>query len=98
MYIKEAKSVQTFLLTIMKGFCCVIDSHTQYTHLPFRESVHCQTLCNMISDAAIHERVRHELQIFVSSVPKLRWRGVTESPLLGPAGNKEFLVLIEKNG
>ena len=24
------------------------------------------------------------------------WRGVTESPLLGPAGNKEFLVLIEK--
>ena len=28
--------------------------------------------------------------------PKLIWRGVTESPLLGPAGNKEFLVLIEK--
>ena len=27
---------------------------------------------------------------------KLVWRGVTESPLLGPAGNKEFLVLIEK--
>jgi 23S rRNA (cytidine1920-2'-O)/16S rRNA (cytidine1409-2'-O)-methyltransferase len=26
----------------------------------------------------------------------LTWRGVTESPLLGPAGNKEFLVLIEK--
>jgi predicted rRNA methylase YqxC with S4 and FtsJ domains len=28
----------------------------------------------------------------------LRWRGVTESPLLGPAGNKEFLALIEKAG
>jgi hypothetical protein len=28
----------------------------------------------------------------------LRWRDVTESPLLGPAGNKEFLVLIEKSG
>ncbi len=26
----------------------------------------------------------------------LRWRNVVESPLLGPAGNKEFLVLIEK--
>ena len=26
----------------------------------------------------------------------LRWRGVVESPLLGPAGNKEFLTLIEK--
>ena len=27
----------------------------------------------------------------------LCWRNVVESPLLGPAGNKEFLVLIEKN-
>jgi 23S rRNA (cytidine1920-2'-O)/16S rRNA (cytidine1409-2'-O)-methyltransferase len=26
----------------------------------------------------------------------LRWRDVVESPLLGPAGNKEFLVLVEK--
>lgn len=29
---------------------------------------------------------------------KLSWLGVTESPLLGPAGNKEFLALIEKAG
>lgn len=28
--------------------------------------------------------------------PTVIWRGVTESPLLGPAGNKEFFVLIEK--
>lgn len=28
----------------------------------------------------------------------LCWRNVVESPLLGPAGNKEFLVLIEKTG
>jgi hypothetical protein len=28
----------------------------------------------------------------------LSWRGSTESPLTGPAGNKEFLALIEKNG
>jgi len=28
----------------------------------------------------------------------LTWRGVVESPLLGPAGNKEFLALIEKPG
>ncbi len=27
----------------------------------------------------------------------LCWRGVVESPLLGPAGNKEFLALIEKD-
>jgi len=52
----------------------------------------------VITDAAIHERVLRELQEFVAGQPQLRWCGVTESPLLGPAGNKEFLVLIEKNG
>ena len=34
---------------------------------------------------------------FVEALPNLGWRGVIESPLLGPAGNKEFLVLLEKN-
>ncbi len=50
----------------------------------------------VITDPAIHERVLRELQEFVAGDAQLRWRGVTESPLLGPAGNKEFLVLIEK--
>jgi 23S rRNA (cytidine1920-2'-O)/16S rRNA (cytidine1409-2'-O)-methyltransferase len=50
----------------------------------------------VITDPAIHERVVTELRTFVNEQPNLRWHGVTESPLLGPAGNKEFLVLIEK--
>jgi 23S rRNA (cytidine1920-2'-O)/16S rRNA (cytidine1409-2'-O)-methyltransferase len=50
----------------------------------------------VITDPAVHERVLKELEAFVSAKPGLSWRGVTESPLLGPAGNKEFLVLIEK--
>jgi 23S rRNA (cytidine1920-2'-O)/16S rRNA (cytidine1409-2'-O)-methyltransferase len=50
----------------------------------------------VITDPAIHERVLRELEEFVAGDAQLRWRGVTESPLLGPAGNKEFLVLIEK--
>jgi len=50
----------------------------------------------VITDAAIHERVLQELESFAATQKNLRWRGVTESPLLGPAGNKEFLVLIEK--
>jgi 23S rRNA (cytidine1920-2'-O)/16S rRNA (cytidine1409-2'-O)-methyltransferase len=50
----------------------------------------------VITDPAIHERVLREVEEFVSQDRALRWRGVTESPLLGPAGNKEFLVLIEK--
>jgi 23S rRNA (cytidine1920-2'-O)/16S rRNA (cytidine1409-2'-O)-methyltransferase len=50
----------------------------------------------VISDPAIHARVLRELEVFVGALPEVRWRGVTESPLLGPAGNKEFLALIEK--
>jgi 23S rRNA (cytidine1920-2'-O)/16S rRNA (cytidine1409-2'-O)-methyltransferase len=50
----------------------------------------------VISDPAIHERVLKELEQFVAAQNDLAWRGVTESPLLGPAGNKEFLALIEK--
>ena len=50
----------------------------------------------VITDPAIHERVLSELEAFVAASPELAWRGVTESPLTGPAGNKEFLVLIEK--
>ena len=52
----------------------------------------------VITDPAIHERVLRELEQFVAEQSFLRWCGVTESPLLGPAGNKEFLVLIEKQG
>jgi 23S rRNA (cytidine1920-2'-O)/16S rRNA (cytidine1409-2'-O)-methyltransferase len=52
----------------------------------------------VIRDPAIHERVVRELNQFVAARPGLRWQGVTESPVLGPAGNKEFLVLIESLG
>jgi 23S rRNA (cytidine1920-2'-O)/16S rRNA (cytidine1409-2'-O)-methyltransferase len=52
----------------------------------------------VITDAAVHERVLDELKAFVTAQTGLAWRGVTESPLLGPAGNKEFLGLIEKIG
>jgi 23S rRNA (cytidine1920-2'-O)/16S rRNA (cytidine1409-2'-O)-methyltransferase len=52
----------------------------------------------VITDPAIHERVVRELREFVAAQPSLRLRGLAESPLLGPAGNKEFLVWIEKAG
>ncbi len=51
----------------------------------------------VITDPAVHARVLAELEGFVAAEPLgLVWRGVTESPLLGPAGNREFLALIEK--
>jgi 23S rRNA (cytidine1920-2'-O)/16S rRNA (cytidine1409-2'-O)-methyltransferase len=51
----------------------------------------------VITDPAIHQRVLQELRAFIDTMPELSWNGVTESPLLGPAGNKEFLLLLEKN-
>ena len=50
----------------------------------------------VITDPLVHERVLQQLQEFVGAQPGVRWQGVVESPLLGPAGNKEFLALIEK--
>jgi 23S rRNA (cytidine1920-2'-O)/16S rRNA (cytidine1409-2'-O)-methyltransferase len=50
----------------------------------------------VIADPAIHQRVLDELRHFVENQPGLRWQQATDSPLRGPAGNKEFLVLLEK--
>ena len=52
----------------------------------------------VIRDPDIHRRVIGELEAFVHEQGHLAWWGVVESPLLGPAGNKEFLVKIEKTG
>jgi len=52
----------------------------------------------VIRDTAVHQRVLAEVKNFVAAQSGLRWRNVVESPLLGPAGNKEFLALIEKVG
>ncbi|HSH15904.1 MAG TPA: TlyA family RNA methyltransferase [Verrucomicrobiae bacterium] len=50
----------------------------------------------VISDPVVHQRVIDELRAFICAEPPLRWARLTESPILGPAGNKEFLVLLEK--
>ena len=52
----------------------------------------------VITDPAIHARVLRELEEFAARQPLMTWLGTTESPLLGPAGNREFFALIEKNG
>jgi 23S rRNA (cytidine1920-2'-O)/16S rRNA (cytidine1409-2'-O)-methyltransferase len=50
----------------------------------------------VIRDSAIHERVIEELRAFIATHGTLVWQGVTPSPIIGPAGNKEFLALIER--
>jgi len=50
----------------------------------------------VIKDPEVHRRVLAQIELFVNGQTDLKWRGVVESPLLGPAGNKEFLALMEK--
>jgi len=52
----------------------------------------------VITNPTIHARVLRELEEFVTRRPLMTWIGTTESPLLGPAGNREFFALIEKTG
>lgn len=46
----------------------------------------------VISDPNIHQRVLVELETFCKSLVGIQWLQYVESPILGPAGNKEFLV------
>jgi hypothetical protein len=51
----------------------------------------------VISDPEVHARILREMEGFVGGdISGVVWRGATESPLLGPAGNREFLALLEK--
>ncbi len=46
----------------------------------------------VVRDAAVHERVCAEIAEWWASLPGWRVLGVEPSPLLGPEGNREFLI------
>ena len=50
----------------------------------------------VIRDPGLRDRIVADVQEFASKLPALRWCGLTESPLRGPAGNIEFFALLEK--
>lgn len=52
----------------------------------------------VIRDPEIHRRILSELAQFAATLPELRWVGTTPYPVLGPAGNREFLALLERIG
>ncbi len=49
----------------------------------------------VVKDPAVHEAVVRAIREFVEGPCGARWRGVTPSPLRGPAGNIEFLAWFE---
>ena len=50
----------------------------------------------VIRDPQVHRRVLDELRTFVKDESPLEWIAETESPLIGPAGNREFLILLNR--
>jgi len=51
----------------------------------------------VVRDPAVHERVKQDIETFATENLGLRVIGIIESPLLGPAGNKEFLIGLAKS-
>jgi 23S rRNA (cytidine1920-2'-O)/16S rRNA (cytidine1409-2'-O)-methyltransferase len=49
----------------------------------------------VVQDSAIHDRVVREIREFCQSL-NLEVKGTCASPILGPAGNKEFFILARK--
>ncbi len=50
----------------------------------------------IIRDPSVHDRVLTELEAFANASGEILWRRSVESPILGGAGNKEFLALLER--
>jgi len=46
----------------------------------------------VVRDSTVHERVKADITTFATGPLGLRALGLVDSPLLGPAGNKEFLI------
>lgn len=52
----------------------------------------------VVRDPARHEEACHRVRDFVESLPDWRVVGITPSPLLGPRGNREFLLYARREG
>ena len=50
----------------------------------------------VVRDSTVHDRVKDEISQFAVQTLGLRLIGIIPSPLLGPAGNKEFLIGLVK--
>lgn len=47
----------------------------------------------VVRDPALHEEVCERIKVWFSELPGWTVLGLTESPILGPEGNKEFLIV-----
>ncbi|MCP4393239.1 MAG: TlyA family RNA methyltransferase [Alphaproteobacteria bacterium] len=50
----------------------------------------------VVRDSKLHEVVCNKISDWVNSLPNWEVKGITESPITGPKGNKEFLIVARK--
>jgi 23S rRNA (cytidine1920-2'-O)/16S rRNA (cytidine1409-2'-O)-methyltransferase len=50
----------------------------------------------VVRDAALHDEVCARIAQWIGAQPGWRVLGITDSPILGPKGNKEFLIAAER--
>ncbi len=52
----------------------------------------------VVRDPALHHEVCERIEAWLEDLPAWRVLGLTESPITGPEGNKEFLIAAERRG
>ena len=50
----------------------------------------------VVRDPNLHEEVTNDIKGWITSEMKMNLLGVVESPILGPSGNKEFVIVVTK--
>ena len=50
----------------------------------------------VVRDPNLHEEVTNDIKGWITSEMKMNLIGVVESPILGPSGNKEFVIVVTK--
>ena len=50
----------------------------------------------VVRDPNLHEEVINDIKGWITSEMKMNLLGIVESPILGPSGNKEFVIVVTK--
>ena len=50
----------------------------------------------VVRDAQVHQNIINDIEYWIKYEVKMNLLGVTESPILGPSGNKEFVIVATK--
>ena len=53
-------------------------------------------ICGVVKNVEHHQMVIDDIRDFFENEINLNVKGIIESPIIGPKGNKEFLIHVQK--